>query len=190
MTIINTLTKKTSSSDPTKTSKRLIAKKKKQVEEASKVLNAPQKPTIVKKRVKKKSRYHTGTYVSPKCKKPINFRSGWEQIVCEYFDQDVNVVEYFYEDLIIAYRTRPTQVKAKKYIVDFVVVYADGTKKIIEVKAENKVNHPITLKKTAAAKEWCAKNNVVYEIWTGNKIKEILKEQKQKLLEKSKLKSK
>ena len=190
MTIINTLNKPTTTTDKTKTSKRIINKKRKAIEEARKIPNSPQKPAVPKKRIKKKSRYHTGTYVSAKCKKPINFRSGWEQIVCEYFDQDSNVVEYFYEDLIIGYRTKPTQIKMKKYIVDFVVIYADGTKKLIEVKAENKVNHPITLKKTAAAKEWCAKNNVVYEIWTGNKIKEILKEQKQKLLEKSKLKAK
>jgi len=153
-------------------------------------------PPPLKKKKKKKSRkpvpgrtgrYHTGTYISPKCKKPIAYRSGWEKTVCEWLDQDSSVVEYFYEDLIIGYKTKPTQVKTKKYIIDFLVFYSDGSKKIIEVKADNKVNHPITLKKTAAAKEWCGKNNVVYEIWSGNKIKEILQEQK-KLLTPSKTK--
>lgn len=146
------------------------------------------KPTVTKRK-KKKGHYHTGVYTSSKCKKEIHYRSGWEQVVCEHLDSDPLVKEFFYEELIIAYRTRPTQIKPKKYITDFFVIYTDGTKKIIEVKADNKVNHIITLKKTAAAKEWCTKNNVVYEIWTSNKIKELLKEQKQKLIQKAKLTS-
>ncbi len=140
--------------------------------------------TKAKPKKKKTSRYHTGTYTSPKCKKPINFRSGWEEIVCKALDRDPNVIEYFYEDLIIGYKTKPTQVKVKKYIVDFLILFANGKRLIVEVKADNKINHPITLKKTAAALEWCSKNNVEYEIWSNQKIKELLQEEKQYLQQK------
>jgi len=161
----------------TKTSRTTKTKLKKGKEEE---VSATKKPIAKKKRIKK-SRYHTGIYNSPKCKKPISYRSGWEKTVCEHLDADSNVKEYFYEDLIIAYKSRITQIKLKKYIIDFFVVYNNGTKKIIEVKADNKVNHPITLKKTAAARDWCSKNGVIYEIWTSIQIQQILKEQKQKL---------
>lgn len=165
-------TKKPATSLPTKK-----AKPKKNAAKATKVVKKTKKKT-------RRGRFHTGIHNSPKCKKPISYRSGWELTVCEHLDEDPLVKEYFYEDLIIPYRTRITQQKNKKYIVDFFVFYVDGTRKIIEVKADNKVNHPITLKKTEAAIQWCSKNNAEYEIWTGVKIQQILKEQKQKHLEK------
>ena len=139
---------------------------------------ASKKP-IKKKSKRRKGRFHTGIYNSLKCKKPIGYRSGWELVVCESLDLDPNVIEYFYEDLIIPYKTKPTQIKNKRYIIDFFVIYADGTKKIIEVKADHKVNHYLTLHKTAAAKKWCQQHNVEYEIWSSQKIKELVKEQKE-----------
>jgi hypothetical protein len=126
-----------------------------------------------KKRRKKKSPYHTGIYVSTKCSKKIEYRSGWEKEVCIYLDRCANVVSYSYESIIIPYISNVKTGKIRKYYPDFYVEYNDGTRKLIEVKRADRINSPKVVKKSEAAKKWCERNGVVFEIWSNIKISQI-----------------
>jgi len=124
-------------------------------------------PPPPKRRKRKKGRYKTGTYNSPKCKTPIEYRSGWELEVCKYLDQDPSVVEYGYECVVIQYLSNPRTGKMRSYFPDFLITYRDGSKKLVEVKRKDKLNDPKVLKKAKAAEAWAKANNVKYEFWTN-----------------------
>jgi hypothetical protein len=130
--------------------------------------------TSSSKKKKKKSRYHTGIYKSKKAG-PIKYRSGWEYEVARYFDNHPDVIEFAYESLIIPYISNQKTGKIRKYYPDFLVWYTDGTKKLIEVKAGNKINDLKVVKKSNAAREWCEKNNAIFEIWSNSTISTIKK---------------
>jgi hypothetical protein len=137
---------------------------------------AKTKKTLRKKR--KNNHYKTGIHVSTKCPKPIHYRSSWEKIVCCYLDAQPNVVSYSYEALIIPYKSNIRTARIKKYIPDFIVEYADGTKKIVEVKRENQLNNPFVKKKAEAALAWCnehANQKITYEFWTEKIIRPLMK---------------
>lgn len=119
---------------------------------------------------KKKSRYHTGTHISPKCATPVEYRSGWEKTICEYLDNDPNVLRYAYESIEIHYLSNLTSKKIRRYFPDFLIWYADGKVKMVEVKRENLLTNLRVQKKAAAAKLWCAVQQppVSYEFWTDS----------------------
>lgn len=125
-----------------------------------------------KKRRRKKSRYHTGVHNSPKCPTPIHYRSGWELTVCQYLDLDPNVLAYGYECVIIPYTSGPTTKKIRKYFPDFVVWYADGKIRMVEVKRQNQLTNPRVQRKAEAARLWCDQQNpkMIYEFWTDKVV--------------------
>lgn len=127
--------------------------------------------TTKRKRRVKKSHYHTGTHKAVKCKKPINYRSGWELTVAKHLDADPNVVQFWYEEIKISYLS-PKAKRVKNYIPDFIVKYTDGTFKIIEVKRENQLNNIWVVAKANAARKWCEQQpkKVLYEFWTDKLI--------------------
>lgn len=123
----------------------------------------------MQKKKKKKSHYKTGVHISPKCVKPINYRSGWELVVAEYLDKHPDVISYEYESLILAYKSNLSTGRIRKYYPDFFVTYKDGTRLLVEVKRQNQVNNITVQKKAQAAIEWTKKQpggNVSYQIWT------------------------
>ena len=135
-----------------------------------------------RKKRKKKTRYHTGTYSSPKCSTPINYRSGWECTVCKHLDLDPAVVRYTYETIEIHYTSNKTTRRIRKYFADFRVWYSDGTVKMIEVKRENKLTNPRVQRKAEAARDWCGKQNpkITYEFWTDKIVLPLQKIHKAK----------
>ena len=139
----------------------------------------PQKMNKIKKftkpRVRKKSRYKTGIHVSAKSNLPIKYRSGWEMFVCLYFDQEPSIIKYYYEQIKIPYVANIKTGKVRTYYPDFLVIYSDGTKKLIEVKRQNLLDNIKVQKKAEAAKTWCEKNQIIYEFLTDAKVKEIQK---------------
>lgn len=125
-----------------------------------------------RKKRRKKSRYHTGIHVSPKCQTPINYRSGWEKTICEYLDADPSVVQYAYESVVIEYTSNQKSKRLRKYLPDFLVVYKDGRIKMVEVKRQNMLTNIKVQKKAEAAIAWCAKQNppIQYEFWTDKMV--------------------
>lgn len=127
--------------------------------------------TIAKKR-KRRKKYHTGFHTSPKGG-TFKYRSQWEKDVAIYFDRDPLVISYGYEVLVIPYTSNLKTGKIRKYYPDFLVTYSDGTKKLIEVKRQDKISDPKVMKKSNAARVWCSKNNVIFEIWSNTAIMAI-----------------
>lgn len=96
--------------------------------------------------------YNSGTFVPKKPEKcfnyngqypdakPITFRSSWERIVCNFCDQQENILAYGSEVLSIPYYSKSDN-KTHKYITDFVMVTRrkDGSirKLVIEIKPES-----------------------------------------------------
>lgn len=110
---------------------------------------------------KKKKRYKTGTHFSSKCKTPINYRSSWELIFCIYLDSSPNILEYEYESIKIPYISNIKTKKVRNYIPDFLVKYIDGTKALIEIKRQNKLNDKTVQKKAQAAEKWVKENGIM-----------------------------
>ena len=131
-----------------------------------------------KKSRTRKSRYHTGKHVSPKCPTTIEYRSGWEKTVCIHLDSNAMVLKYEYESMKIPYEANKRTGKIRQYIPDFLVYYKDGTRKLIEVKRTNQIGNLIVRKKAMAAEDWCSQNQATYEFWSEPHIKAFTKQQK------------
>jgi hypothetical protein len=126
---------------------------------------------IIKKR-RRKRKYKTGLHRSPKCPVEFKYRSGWELNVAVVFDNDPNVLSYEYESLEILYVSNSKTKKVRRYYPDFIVTYLDGNKSIIEVKRDDRINAPKTIKKAEACQKWAKEQKMDYQIWGLKKIKE------------------
>lgn len=125
-----------------------------------------------------KKRYKTGIHKSLKCLKEIHYRSGWENQVCLWLDWQNDILVYEYEPFAIPYISNKKTNRQRRYFPDFLIEYKDGSKKLLEVKREDKLNQVKTIKKLKCAQQYCIDNNMEFLIWTNNKIKEITKENK------------
>lgn len=119
---------------------------------------------------RRRRHYKTGVHISPKCSKPIEYRSGWELVVCKWLDINPEVEAYAYEAVIIPYKLNPNSSKVRKYFPDFFVKFKDGTKLIVEVKRDDRIRNAGVQKKAAAAEAWCASHGFVYQIWGKNHV--------------------
>lgn len=114
---------------------------------------------------KKRNRFRQGTFVSQKNKKEFQYRSGLE---CELFEilETVSIVkQYDYESIEIPYTFDG---KSRKYIPDYIVVYQNGDKEVLEVKPSSQTDLPINKAKWDAAEAYCK-----FRGWTFNVINEI-----------------
>lgn len=125
------------------------------------------KKTLYKKKRKKKTGYLTGVHKSKKCTTDIKFRSGWEEVVCHYLDENPDVVSYWYETIRIPYLS-PVRKKPRIYIPDFLILYKSGSVKMVEVKRKNQLDNIWVQAKAIAAKNWCQNQNpkIEYEFWS------------------------
>lgn len=128
-----------------------------------------------KKKRKKKGHYQTGNHHSPKCQNQMAYRSGWELTLALEMDSDPRVLHYFYEPFHIEDLGNSRTGKKRLYYPDFLVVYVDGTRKLLEVKRADKLSNATVLKKAKAAQEWCKKNQATYEFVTEAVIKPLQK---------------
>lgn len=135
---------------------------------------------MMKNKIKiKRGHYKRGVHKSKKCTNgPIKFRSGWEQVVCLHLDNNPEVQSYEYEAIRIPYISNKKTKRERIYIPDFLIIYCDKTKKLVEVKRKSQLTNILVVKKIEAAKEWAAKNKILYEIWSEPEIKVLVKEQK------------
>lgn len=116
---------------------------------------------------RKKKHYKVGQHTSNKLLNgPAHYRSGWEDKYMTWLDTNNDVVSYTYEGIIIGYVGNKTTGKIKHYYPDLLVEFVDGTKKLIEIKPESKVNQKTNQKKFAAAQIWCNEHDAKFEIVT------------------------
>ena len=130
--------------------------------------------TKTSKTKKKKSRFKTGFYDSSKMSKKIRYRSGYELKVYEYLDKEESVTAYFAEPFKLPYNYSKRTVR--NYIPDLLIVYADKTVKLVEIKPKYKTTTKTNLAKFKSAEEYCRTNNLIFEVWTEFTIKELIKD--------------
>lgn len=124
---------------------------------------------------RRKKRYITGIHHSPKCKTPINYRSSWELTVALYLDQDPNVLSYEYESINIRYAIAG---RYRTYTPDFLILYKDGKKVIVEVKRADKLTDRKVIAKATATRKWLKENKLddyEYQFWTNAVIEGFTK---------------
>jgi len=122
--------------------------------------------TKVKRKRKRKKHYITGIHHSPKCPTPINYRSGWELTVALYLDQNPEVLLYEYESINIRYAVAG---RYRTYTPDFLIVYKDGKKVIVEVKRADKLTDRKVIAKATATRKWLKENKLIdydYQFWS------------------------
>jgi hypothetical protein len=80
------------------------------------------------------------------------------------FDIDEDVIYYTYEELSLKLDT------GKRYLPDFIVIYRDGSKRMIEAKGwiTDPELHELKCK---TAYRYCNENNIKYEVWKLQEIK-------------------
>lgn len=122
---------------------------------------------------RKKRRYKTGIYVSPKSKTPISYRSGWEVAYCVWLDANDDVVSYEYEPFAIPYVSNKRTGKLRRYFPDFLVAYLNGVVELVEIKPLRRLHQARVHKKISAASDWSKKNGVVLKILTEVELKQL-----------------
>jgi len=95
----------------------------------------------------------------------IPYRSSYEKKAFLMLDEDDTVLKYDYEPFPIVYR-KPDDDHDSNYLIDLLVWYKDGSKKLVEVKPVWRLNKPTVLAKIEAAKNIAIKLGMTYETWT------------------------
>lgn len=126
-----------------------------------------------RKKRKRKSRYKRGIHISPKSQLACSYRSGWELLYLHYLDADESVSSYQYEQLKIPYISNKKTGKLRNYLPDFLVIYIDGSSKIIEIKPKRKLLQATVVKKLKAAQEWCLHHNMTLEVITEIELRQL-----------------
>ena len=112
----------------------------------------------------------SGKYMSTKNKKIFYYRSSYELIAMQIFEQMSNILKYEYETLSIPYEDKKGFIH--NTIPDFVVYYTDGSKEIIEVKPEFKIKKDVdnTVLKLDVMKKYAKENGYAFSILTEKEL--------------------
>jgi hypothetical protein len=112
--------------------------------------------------------YKYGRFWSKKNKKQLRYRSSYELHVFKLLDKMPMVESYEYEPFAIPYR-RNYDDKAS-YYPDILIKYIDGSKKLVEIKSLYNLYDEVNDKKFKAARKFCNKVGIVFEVWTEDFI--------------------
>lgn len=121
---------------------------------------------------RKKRRYKRGIYISPiagECR----YRSGWELEFCKYLDNNIDVLSWSYEKIMIEYISNKSTKKKRKYYPDFFVEYKNGDKYIYEIKPKRKLQNLLVAKKAEAAIIWSNHHGMTYKILSEDDIRQL-----------------
>lgn len=119
----------------------------------------------------------------------ITYRSLWERQVLRWLDDNVSVLSYSSEEVIIPYVCK-TDNKVHRYFVDFKIKLKSGHTYLIEVKPEKETREPVKGKnkktyhnavmtyiknqsKWEQANKYCKDRGWVFEIWTEKTLEAL-----------------
>lgn len=108
-----------------------------------------------------------GTYEAP-AKSPYNYEtydSDMERRMMARLEADSDVIRW-QKRHGISIPWIDSNGRQSKYRPDFLVEYADGNKKLIEVKDPSKLDSQAVIRKRRAGEEWCRKRGMSYELAT------------------------
>lgn len=95
----------------------------------------------------------------------VLYRSSYEKKAFIKLDEDDNVASYRTEAVVVEY-FKPNESNKSNYIIDLLVEYVDGNKKLIEVKPEAWLKDTIIQAKLEAGAAKAAEMNMPFEVWT------------------------
>jgi hypothetical protein len=119
----------------------------------------------------------------------IRFLSLWERQLMRWLDSNAAVTQWASE-VPIKY-VCGTDGREHRYLVDFYILWRTGHKMLVEVKPKRQCSEPKVPKrktkryvnecfayikntsKWAAARELCAKNGMIFEIWTEHELRAL-----------------
>lgn len=104
-----------------------------------------------------------GVYVSSKAGKCM-YKSSWELAYMKHLDASQAVESWRYEPFKIPYEYRSG--RRRCYIPDFLVIYSDGRREVIEIKPTDYLSRGDVCTKAKAALAWCKQNNYIYKFQT------------------------
>ena len=94
----------------------------------------------------------------------MKYKSSYEKKAFIKLDEDDNVLKYEYESLAINY-DNPIKNITGSYLIDLIVHYKDGRRKLIEIKPNKWLQDPVVAAKIAAGLDFAIKNNMEFEVW-------------------------
>lgn len=98
-----------------------------------------------------------------KANKEVFARSSWEKDFMEKLDNDNIILSAIFEPFVVMYRYAQKQ---RHYIPDLLILYKDGTKKLIEIKPSCFLDAEINKCKFSAAQKYCDEKGMTFEVWT------------------------
>jgi hypothetical protein len=123
--------------------------------------------------------------------KNVVYRSGWEQAVMRWCDDNPNVVQWGSEEVVIPYICE-TDKKLHRYFIDFMIKYKDGRTVLVEVKPHKEtvkpknvqgkarrqvINETLTyiknISKWTATEKYVADKGWHFEIWDEHKLRAL-----------------
>lgn len=112
-----------------------------------------------------------GWYESIKSGKSYYFKSGWEERVMKYLDNNENVVEWQYECIRISYYYDNHK---RWYVPDFLIKFSTSeTKELWEVKPSQFLNTERVKNTIKAGMDYCEKENMIFKVITEVGMKEF-----------------
>jgi hypothetical protein len=97
-----------------------------------------------------------------KANKEVFARSSWEKDYIQKIDQDENIISAIFEPFVISYEYD----QGRNYIPDILIIYKDGSKKLIEIKPSYFLDAEINKCKFSAARKYCEEKDMIFEVWT------------------------
>lgn len=114
-----------------------------------------------------------GSFASEKMGKVFWYKSSWELEYMKWCENNEDVLLYEYEPFSIEYYHMNN---LRHYIPDFLVCFNDGSRKLVEIKPSCFLDAQINLDKFKAAREYCQKLLMEFEVLSENNIAQIITE--------------
>lgn len=119
---------------------------------------------IVSGKFNPRRNYKTGYFFSNKNQTKLYYRSSYELLAYQLLEQISNVKSYETEPFKIPYKDRNGI--NRHYVPDILITYFDGSKELIEIKPERRLQEEDNLFKAEIARQYCKDNGITFNIWT------------------------
>jgi len=106
----------------------------------------------------------TGWHISPKAGR-VYFRSSYEKKAYLKLDDDDTVETYKVESMTTEYFNPDKKINST-YLIDLLIEYKDGSKKLVEVKPEQWLKDEVIKAKIEAGNKKAQSLNIPFEVWT------------------------
>lgn len=116
-----------------------------------------------------KTGHVTGVYNSKKCKEPVRFRSSWELVTMMFWDEQIDVESYAYEPYVFKIGEN------RRTIPDFLVIYSDGRREIVEIKPTQVASIPTVSEKLDLTRKLVEEAGLTYRLIGNEVINEMKK---------------